>query len=68
MNPIQAFFAFIARRRAERIHAREAKRAEVISRQIEERKRRHKAWRPLIGELSACKRVMLECELRMRRV
>jgi len=63
MNPLSIFFAFIARRRAARIHAAQVRRAEIIRQQIGERKAKHRAWRYLEGELRACNRIMLECEL-----
>lgn len=65
MNPLAVFLAFMARRRAARIHAAQARRAVIIERQMAERKAQHRAWKYLEGEMRACKRAMLEAELVM---
>jgi hypothetical protein len=57
------FFAFMARRKAARIHAAQVRRAEIIQQQIAERKAKHRAWKYLEGEMMACKRSMLEAEI-----
>lgn len=66
MNPLSLFFAFMARRRASRIHAAQVRRAEIIKQQIVERKAKHHAWKYLEGELRACTRSILEAELVLR--
>jgi len=63
MNPLTLFLAFMARRRAARIHAAQVRRAIIIEQQIAERKAKHRAWKYLEGEMRACKRAMLEAEL-----
>jgi hypothetical protein len=67
MNPLAMFIAFMARRRAIRVHAAQVRRAAVIEQQIAERKRRHQAWRYLLGELRLAKLEMLKAECAMRR-
>lgn len=63
MNPLSIFYAFMARRRASRVHAIQARRAKIIVQQMAEHKAKHRAWKYLLGELRVCKRIMLECEL-----
>lgn len=66
MNPLAAFIAFFARRRASYRHAAACRRFDTITRQIADRKASHRAWRHLVGELVVCRRTMLECEIVMR--
>jgi hypothetical protein len=66
MNPLSPFFAWLARRRAARIHAAQARRAAIIEQQMKERKAKHRAWKYLEGEMMACKRAMLEAEIALR--
>ena len=66
MNPVTIFLAFIARRRASYRHAAASRRLDIITKQIADRKAAHKAWKHLVGELVACRRTMLECEIIMR--
>lgn len=66
MNPLSLFFAFMARRRAARIHAAQARRAAIIEQQIAERKSKHRAWRYLEGELRVCRHDMLSAEIALR--
>lgn len=63
MNPLSLFLAFIARRRAAYSHARAAKRLDIITQQIADRRANHRAWKHLVGELCVCRRTMLECEI-----
>jgi len=67
MNPLSLFFAFMARRRAYRIHAAQVRRAEIIQQQIAERKAKHRAWKYLEGELRLCIKAMLEAEIALGR-
>lgn len=67
MSPLAMFFAFMARRRASRIHAAQARRAEIIQKQIAERKAKHRAWKYLLGELRLCRMAMLEAEVALGR-
>lgn len=67
MNPLSLFFAFMARRRASRIHAAQARRAEIIQQQIAERKAKHQPWRYLEGKLQDCTHAMLEAEIALGR-
>lgn len=67
MNPLSLFLAFIARRRAAHSHAAASRRLDIITKQIADRKAAHKAWKHLTGELIACRRTMLECEIVMRK-
>ena len=63
MNPLSLFFAFMARRRAYRIHAAQVRRAEIIQQQIAERKAKHQPWKFLEGKLQDCTHAMLEAEV-----
>lgn len=66
MNPLAPFIAWLARRRAARIHAEQLRRASVIEQQMTERKSKHRAWKYLEGEMNVCKRMMLEAEVALR--
>lgn len=51
MNPLSLWFAFLARKRAERmVKAAERQRAAIIS-QIADRQAQRKEWRPMVGML-----------------
>lgn len=67
MNPLSPFFAWLARRRASRIHAAQARRAEIIQQQIAERKAKHQPWKFLEGKLQDCRHAMLEAEVALGR-
>ncbi len=66
MNPLAPILAWLARRKAAYRHERAARRLDIITKQISDRKAAHKAWKHLTGELVACRRTMLECEIVMR--
>lgn len=66
MSPVALFIAFIARRRAARRHSEAVRRYHVLLSQIADRRAQHRDWKHLMGDLFACRRVMLECEIVMR--
>lgn len=66
MNPLAPFFAWLARRKAARLHAAQVRRAAIIEQQIAERKAKHRAWKYLEGELRLCRNAMLSAEIALR--
>ena len=66
MNPLQPFLAWLSRRRAKRIAAREEHRRQVIISQIANRKRRHKAHVPLLGSLKDATTAALRADVQGR--
>lgn len=62
-NPLTAFFAFMARRRAAKTAATEAHRREVIMRQISDRRQQHREWKPLSGDLMRSTHNQLRAEI-----
>lgn len=63
MNPLQSFIAwFMAKRRA-RIAAREEHRRAVIIQQIADRRRHHREFKPLYGDLKRATHAALAAEV-----
>lgn len=66
MNPLASFFAFIRARRLRRIAEREERRRLVIINQIAERRKAHREFKPLFGELRASTHRALAAEVGRR--
>ena len=63
---IRTISRFAARRRAARELEAAKARVATISRQIEQSRKAHKAWRPMLGSLADARRDMLRAEVELR--
>lgn len=63
MNPLAPFIAWLMARRRARIAAREEHRRAVIIQQIADRRKAHREFKPLYGELRRATNAALAAEI-----